>query len=271
MNWRFINTQFNDGAYNMAVDEAILHYVSLGESPPTLRFYGWNPPSMSLGYFQKLEKSIDILACKNMGIDIVRRLTGGRAVLHHEELTYSVILPENYPNMPSSITESYKILSQGLLKGFEELGVNAILSPETSLNPANFSSGACFDAPSSYELTVEGKKIVGSAQTRQKNTILQHGSILNKLQEDNLFDCLLFPSEKVKEKLKNTFVSKATSIEKIKGIPESWENLCTAFLKGFSNGLNISLSESVLSSNELNLANSLHEKYKSKDWTFKHT
>mgnify|MGYP002721619976 FL=1 len=180
--WNFINTGSHDPYYNMAMDEALLNFVSRGEIDPVIRFYTWDPATLSIGYFQRLTKEIDIEKVKEKGYGLVRRQTGGRGVLHDKELTYSVIVPESHPKMPSTITEAYRVISQGLLEGFKNLGFDTYFavprSKEEREKLKQPRSSVCFDAPSWYELVVEGRKIAGSAQTRQKGVILQHGSIL---------------------------------------------------------------------------------------------
>ncbi|MET1014483.1 MAG: lipoate--protein ligase family protein, partial [Paenisporosarcina sp.] len=180
--WYFINSGACTPSFNMALDEALLDWHSAGEIPPVVRFYEWNPATLSIGYFQNVEKEIDLeqVAAHNLGF--VRRPTGGRGVLHEHELTYSIIVSEEYPDMPVTVTEAYRVLSEGLLIGFQKLGLNAYFSvPDTEDKKnalKNPKSAVCFDAPSWYELVVEGKKVAGSAQTRQKGVILQHGAIL---------------------------------------------------------------------------------------------
>ncbi|MCL4441628.1 MAG: octanoyltransferase, partial [Firmicutes bacterium] len=137
----------------MAVDEAIMLAVAGGQVPPTIRFYRWSPPAISLGYFQSLEKEVDIVACEKAGVDVVRRLTGGRAVLHQDELTYSLVAPENNEKVAGSILESYLSISRGLVRGLNALGVEAELAE--GKKHAEFGSAACFDAPSWYEMAVE--------------------------------------------------------------------------------------------------------------------
>ena len=192
--WNFINTGSKNPYYNMAMDEALLNFVSRGEIDPVIRFYTWNPATLSIGYFQRLQKEIDIDKVKEKGYGLVRRQTGGRGVLHDKELTYSVIVPESHPNMPSTVTEAYKIISQGLLEGFKNLGFETYFAIPRSKEERDKlkqpRSSVCFDAPSWYELVVEGRKIAGSAQTRQKGVILQHGSILQDIDIDDLFDML---------------------------------------------------------------------------------
>lgn len=127
---------------------------------------------MSIGYFQKAEKEINLEAVKQYGLGFVRRPTGGRGVLHDKELTYSVIVSEEHPNMPKTVTEAYRVISEGILQGFRNLGLEAYFAiPRTEEEKAglkNPRSAVCFDAPSWYELVVEGRKVAGSAQTRQK-------------------------------------------------------------------------------------------------------
>lgn len=123
--WNFINTGSHDPYYNMAMDEALLNFVSRGEIDPVVRFYTWNPATLSVGYFQRLKKEIDIDKVNEKGFGLVRRQTGGRGVLHDKELTYSVIVSEEHPNMPSTVTEAYRVISEGLLEGFKLLGFEA--------------------------------------------------------------------------------------------------------------------------------------------------
>ena len=270
MKWRFINTGFDSPIMNMAIDEAIMTFHGKGLVQPTLRFYGWNPPAVTLGYFQKALREIDHEKCEELGIDVVRRLTGGRAVLHDEELTYSVIINESDTLMPKSITESYKVISKCLLRGLEHLDIEAQLSPVKNLKSKEFTSSACFDAPSTYELTVDGKKIVGSAQVRQMGVILQHGSILNDLNIDKLFKTIKIDNLKLKERIKSSFINKATSINHIKGSKASWEKLCEAFYLGFCEELGIDIEVGELTHEEFQLAKALAvSKYSNAEWTFR--
>src|SRR5690348_12155486 len=108
--WLFIDSGNCSPSFNMALDEALLEWNSQGNIPPVIRFYGWNPATLSIGYFQRMEKEINIEAVKEQGIGFVRRPTGGRAVLHEHELTYSVIVPESHKDMPKSVTEAYRVI-----------------------------------------------------------------------------------------------------------------------------------------------------------------
>ncbi|GAB2693440.1 biotin/lipoate A/B protein ligase family protein [Paenibacillus thermoaerophilus] len=275
--WRFIHTGNLSPAENMAIDEAILTAHSEGNVPPTVRFYGWNPPSLSVGYFQKASEEVDFEALDRLGIGYVRRATGGRAVLHDRELTYSLIVSEDYPGLPKSVTEAYRVLSVGLLYGFQNLGLDAemvtLASEEEKRKYASpeGSSSACFDSPSWYELVVEGRKIAGSAQTRARGVVLQHGSILLDLDADLLFDLLRFPSERIKTRMKESFLRKAVAINELleaKNLPAvDLPRVEAAFFEGLARGLEAELVPGELTPYERELADRLvREKYGNEEW-----
>lgn len=177
--WDLILDGELDGASNMAIDAELLQEVEAGSSPKTIvRFYQWRRPTISLGRNQKIEAAVDREYCEAHGIDIVHRPTGGRAVLHDDELTYAVI-SNDAAHFGDTIYGNYKRVSQALCDAFQRVGVPAVLAPDTRHAPAQ-SNGAdppCFLSASRYELTVQGRKIVGSAQRRLRRTFLQHGSM----------------------------------------------------------------------------------------------
>ncbi len=270
MTWRFINTGFASPAENMAVDEAIATAHSEGKVPPTLRFYRWDPPALSLGYFQKAKEEVDFEALERHKLGFVRRPTGGRAVLHDQELTYSMIVSEDYPGMPKSVVEAYRVLSQGLLYGFRRLELQAemvsLATEEEKAKYATIGSAACFDSPSWYELIVEGRKVAGSAQTRQKGVVLQHGSILIELNADQLFDVLRFPNERIRERMKKSFASKAVAINDLRRArgmnPVDLVEVEDAFYHGIQEGMSIQLQPGELTEEEKAYAKRLvEEKY----------
>jgi lipoyl(octanoyl) transferase len=272
--WRILDTGFSDPAVNMAIDEAILQTHSRGLVPPTVRFYGWNPATLSIGYFQRALKEVDFDSLKEQGLGFIRRATGGRAVLHDKELTYSVIVSEAHPMMPSSINESYRVLSMGLLEGFRELGFHAemvsLADEEEKAKYTSMGSAACFDSPSWYELVVEGRKVVGSAQVRQLHTILQHGSILLDLDVEQLFSVLSFPSDRVRDRFKRAFDDKAVSIKGFSGRDVTYEQAVQAFTVGFAKGLGVELVRGELTPEERELTEQLvREKYGTDSWNFK--
>ncbi|WP_373229775.1 biotin/lipoate A/B protein ligase family protein [Cohnella sp.] len=280
--WRFVHTGNRSPAENMAIDEAMLSAHQEGITPPTVRFYGWNPATLSIGYFQQADKEVDFAALRSRGIGFVRRATGGRAVLHDRELTYSIIVSESYPGIPASVTEAYRVLSIGLLEGFRRLGLDARMTgmdavmdeAEETAALSSTGSSACFDSPTRYELVVEGRKIAGSAQMRAKGVILQHGSILLDLDTNLLFDVLRFPDERAKIRMKRVFESKAVAVnacmrERNKPTVTMTE-LEAAFRAGFAEGLGADLVPGKLSDLEEERARLLAiEKYASDGWNLR--
>ncbi len=179
MQWDLIIDGAIDGITNMAIDAALLDEVEASIKPHTIvRFYGWSRPTVSLGRNQKIDKAVDAAYCSSHGIDIVHRPTGGRAVLHDDELTYAVI--SNDANaFGDTIYGNYKRVSEALRLGYNHLGIPAILAPETRKAGALRHGGdpPCFLSTSRYELMVDGRKIAGSAQRRVRGSFLQHGSM----------------------------------------------------------------------------------------------
>jgi lipoyl(octanoyl) transferase len=269
--WRFIQSGSCSPSYNMALDEMILNWQSEKKFPPTVRFYQWAVPTLTVGYFQQAKKEIDMDEVKKRGFGFVRRQTGGRGVLHDNELTYSVIVPEDHPDMPKTVTEAYRVISRGILEGFKELGLDAYFSiPDSEAEREalkNPRSAVCFDAPSWYEIVVEGRKIAGSAQTRQKGVILQHGSIPLTIDIDELYDLFIFSNEKVKERMKNMFKTKAVAMSELTDRTFTMEDLIHAFEIGFERGLNIELELYTLSDEEEQAVWKLaKEKYETDEW-----
>jgi len=272
--WYFINSGACSPTFNMALDEALLDWHSEGIIPPILRFYGWNPPTLSIGYFQNVEKEINMVEVKKHNLGFVRRPTGGRGVLHEHELTYSIIVSENYPNMPVTVTEAYRVLSEGLLIGFQNLGLDAYFSVPDTVEKKddlkNPKSAVCFDAPSWYELVVEGKKVAGSAQTRQKGVILQHGAILLDLDEDKLVSLFNYSTDAIKERVRRGLPSKAVAINRLRANAVTMEECVIAFKDGFIKGLDIDLQPYSLTVEQLEYVRALEAKrYANDEWTYR--
>jgi lipoate-protein ligase A len=177
--WRLIVDGDLRGGHNMARDMAILEAVADRESPPTLRLYGWAPPCLSLGRHQGIE-AVDLEFCRTHGIDVVRRPTGGRALLHHLELTYSVAAPLGVSQLPHGLQDSYRTICAALVRAMRSLGVDAELTGgEVNLQlPGPRSSVPCFETPAGGEIVVGGRKLIGSAMRAHTGTILQHGAIV---------------------------------------------------------------------------------------------
>jgi lipoate-protein ligase A len=177
--WQLIIDGAGDGASNMAIDSALLDEVERSAATRTIvRFYGWQTPTVSLGRNQDMGRAVDVDYCLANRIDIVHRPTGGRAVLHDDELTYAVISNDTN-SFGDTIYGNYKRVSEALCLGYNRLGVPAVLAPDTR-KPTPVTNGGdppCFMSPSRYELMAHGRKIVGSAQRRVRHSFLQHGSM----------------------------------------------------------------------------------------------
>jgi len=275
-NWRLIISPPASGAWNMAVDESILLGMESKPAIPTLRFYAWTPPCLSLGYAQPAT-DVDLDPLAATGWHLVRRPTGGRAILHTDELTYSVIAPEDEPRLSGGVLESYQRLSQALLAGLSYLGVRAESiptpnPPSGSLNGAHLASKnpVCFEAPSNYEITANGKKLIGSAQARKKQVVLQHGSIPLYGNLTRIVQVLHFDSESERLEAAHRLLQRATTIQEILSQPISWSQAATAFKEGFKTTLNLKFSEAELMPAELAQANRLlEEKYAADSWTYR--
>jgi lipoyl(octanoyl) transferase len=231
--WKYIDSGPNFAAYNMAVDEELLARAQAGESTPVLRLYSWDPPAVSLGRFQKLETAVDAGACKRLGFDIVRRITGGRAVFHFHELTYSIVAPLDNPMFPPTVLGTYKVIAAGLLAGLRNLNITAEMVSRSERHAAlvnnNSRDPSCFSSPSWYEIIVKGRKIVGSAQRRMTRAFLQHGSIL--VSYDPKLESLVIPGSGASACI--------TSIQGELGSPVSHEEVKQAFWQGFQSALGV--------------------------------
>ena len=234
--WRFLDSGPNAGADNMATDEKLLTQAAAGEAIPTFRFYTWDPPALSLGRFQKIETDVNKDTCRKLGIDIVRRVTGGRAVLHNHELTYSVVARTDDPLFPGNVLGTYKVIAAGLLAGLGNLGIHAEMVSRSGrhahLVKKNSKDPACFSSPSWYEILVNGKKIIGSAQRRIPGAFLQHGSIL--VAYDPVLEASVISGSGAGNAV--------TSIQEALGRAVPLEDVKQAFLKGFSTALGVIFS-----------------------------
>lgn len=248
--WDVIHSAHHNAATNMAIDETLLKWHSQEKIPPTIRFYGWKRPSLTVGLFQNVEKTINFAKINEHNCDFVRRLTGGSAVLHDNELTYSIIVNEKHPKIPSTVSEAYYVLSQGLLEGYRLLDIDADFAiPERDL--LRNRSAVCFERPAIYEMVAGGKKISGNAQIRKDGVLLQHGSIPMSMNVDMLFDLFKFPSERMRIRQCESFSNKATSINQLTGRIHTFDMLEKAFLQGFEKSLAISTSPTKLDKEQL--------------------
>jgi lipoate-protein ligase A len=263
--WRLIVDGEADGATNMAVDEAILSAVIEGASPPTLRFFAWSPPCLSLGRNQPLA-DVDRQACRAAGVDLVRRPTGGRAILHTDELTYSVALLQTDPRAAGDILTSYCCLSEGLLAGLRRLGLEAAQTAGNGKAPSD-PSAVCFEVPSSYEITVGARKLVGSAQWRMRGGLLQHGTLPLQGDIGRILAYLAF-SEAERQAQQRALHVRATTLENALARQVPFAEAAQAMADGFAQALNVTLVPGALTPHEHALAAELrHERYGSEAWS----
>ncbi len=272
--WRLLRSPFADGPLNMAIDEAILLAIADGNAPPTLRFFGWTPPCLSLGYAQPLA-DVDEARLRERGWDLVRRPTGGRAILHTDELTYSIIAPMDEPRVTGGVLESYRQLSAGLLRGLELLNLRVhsekkakeALSPTSHLQPPTSVLPVCFEVPSDYEITANGKKLLGSAQVRKRGVVLQHGTLPLTGDMARIAEALRFDSEDERERVKARVRERAVTVEGVSGRAVLWEEAASALARGFAEALNLSFDEQPLTEAEAAHAAQLRaEKYAAEEW-----
>jgi lipoate-protein ligase A len=236
---RTVETRFNSAALNMAIDEALIESVS---EMPILRIYGWRPAAVSIGYFQSMNEEVDVPKCREIGVDIVRRLTGGGAVLHEYELTYSFI-SRRYPQ---NIVESYKWICDAIVISINRLGFDA------SFVPLN-------------DIVIAGKKVSGNAQTRRKGVLLQHGTILLDVNVDKMFSILKVPSEKLRDKIIKDVKESVTSLA-----GTTYDDMATLLKASFAAKFEAKLIADTLSTEEIGHARWLAErKYSNNEWNLR--
>lgn len=265
--WRLIKHPAACGAWNMAVDEAILEAVYNDASQPTLRLYAWQPGCLSLGHAQPFSE-VNLPKLQENGWDIVRRPTGGRAILHIDELTYSVITPLSEPRVKGGVLESYLRLSKALLEALTLLGLNPQSKEDsTSLNTKH-PNPVCFEVPSNYEITVNDKKLIGSAQARRKEGLLQHGALPLYGDLTRILTALIFADEEAQSSAKKRLLAHATTVETELGRKITWTEASDAFQNAFEKILNLNFQVEELTKKEYNRAQELvKEKYANSSWT----
>lgn len=260
--WRFLNTGHLDGATNMAIDEAISRAVQAKLVPPTLRFFGWQPACLSLGQAQP-GADVDREACRAAGIDVVRRPTGGRAILHTDELTYSVIAPDTDPRVVGTIVESYRRLSEGLLNGLKLMGVPTQQAERPDGHDRE-AGPVCFEVPSNYEIVFDGKKLVGSAQMRKPGVVLQHGTLPLHGDIARISRCLVSKPDPDRVRQRATTVAAAI------GHVIDFDTAVRLMAQGMAATLNLDLQAGELMDQERRWAEELRrEKYASEAWTYR--
>jgi lipoate-protein ligase A len=266
--WRLITDPAFDGATNMAMDEALLQRVGSGHSPPVLRLFRWSPPCLSLGVGQPAADA-DLERLRVRGWGIVRRLTGGRAILHTDEITYSVTLPKTHPLVVGSIVESYRRLSTGLLRALEGIGMVAQADPQAP-EAKHLRGPVCFEVPSNYEIAVNGKKMLGSAQVRKFDGVLQHGSLPLMGDLGRICEGLIFPDEMSRRVARQRVLDRAITLAEALGKSPSWDEMAYAMIEAFAETFDVQFAPSTLTLDEHRLTDDLRQaRYANDEWTLR--
>lgn len=249
----------------MAVDEAVLASVGAGDAPPTLRLYGWEPACLSLGFSQSIHDA-DTVRLAARGWQVVRRPTGGKAILHADELTYSVALPPDHPLTALGIVESYREISAALMHALNLLGADPH-SERRAETDGKRPGAVCFEVPSHYEITVDGKKLVGSAQVRRKAGLLQHGTLPLTGDLSRICDALAYAEDSEREAARETVLSRALTLESALGRVVAWDEAAAAVRDGFAAVFGVELVPGTLTDGEWAEAESLADgKHRSPDY-----
>jgi lipoate-protein ligase A len=267
--WRLIVSSPHNGAWNMAVDEAILESVSTRSNQPTLRLYAWYPFCLSLGHAQSVQE-VDLPFINKAGWGLVRRPTGGRAILHADELTYSICAPLSDPHIQGGVIESYRNISACLLLALEKVGVIADSKPKDVEQKHLAKDPICFQYPSDYEITFGGKKLIGSAQARRAEGLLQHGSIPLFGDLTRIIAALNFDSDLQRTSASEKLKERAVTLEEAAGRRVSWHDLAQALVSAFEEKFQIRFKRADISDAEFHEAEIfMASKFANTDWTNK--
>ncbi len=263
--WRLISPEYNDPYTNMAIDEAILEGYLAGIVPPTFRIYGWKPAGISLGYFQKTDEVLNINNCQEQGIPFVRRLSGGEAIFHNKDVSYSIVCSTKDLFLPKLIKSSFKVLASFLINSYKTLGLKPCFFSEIKSKTLEEShSSFCFAMRRDFDITIDGKKIGGNAQKRRKDIIFQHGSIPLK-----------FDTKKIKllirENLKGV-EEKTIDLKNALGRKILFDEFASLLIDSFRKTFSVNLVNDKQTHFELKIAKILRkEKYANKEWNLAKT
>jgi len=249
--WRLIDMRIEDAPTQMAIDEAIAMARIKENTPNTIRLYRWKPSAVSIGYFQSIEKEVNLPACMEHGVDVIRRITGGGAVYHDYdgEITYSLVAPETDPRMPADILESYELICGAIANGLATLGV------EAEFKPVN-------------DIVAGGKKISGNAQTRRHGVVLQHGTVLVDTDIRRMFQVLRVSDVKISDKLIQAVEDRVTNLRRYLGRLVGFDEARAALVKGFEDTFEVALQPGELTEAETRLVKRLYDKYNSREWVY---
>jgi lipoate-protein ligase A len=263
--WRLLSFGKADAVENMAVDEAVFREAIRKRVPPTLRFYSWRTPTVSIGYFQEARREIDLEACRRLGIDFIRRPTGGKAVLHDREVTYAVIAGADHPLFPPDILRSFRVISGCIARGLRAIGIKAEMKAGGRAASDESLRTSCFSSPSRYELLVKGRKICGASQMRSHGVLLQHGALLMAFDPEKT--CAILLPHRDPERQAALLRDSVTAVEEQAGRPVDERQLCRVLREGFEQGLGIRFVEAPLTPDEETLKRELMaKKYSSENW-----
>ena len=262
MTWRLINTEQNNAAMNMAIDEAML-LTQNAKLQPTLRFYDWLQPAFSFGYFQRIAEEVDVAACDAHGVELVRRMTGGGTVIHGWDVTYTIIVPHGSGMIPKDISGAYCAISDCLINGLQRLGVDVAHQIEKPI--AANAPNICLTNPAQYDTLINGKKIAGVSQRRNQIGVMYQGYIALDLPAS---DVLALASRQ--DGFDKVAAGKSTAINQCRPAPILRKQLEDAVAAGFQEMLHAELVEVEPSPEEIEIAESLAQtKYGSAEWNFR--
>jgi len=252
--WRLITHAPAEGAWNMAVDEALLQRAEDGKTLPVLRFYSWEKPTLSIGKLQKIEGVFDTEYLARKEIPLVRRPTGGRALLHHHEVTYSITLPASSA-MYGSLDQVYSRITAALRQALGHMGARLDMAPQEG-EAGYAASQACFAGRTGHELSIGGRKVCAAAQRRLAHSVMQHGSILLKVDVETHLNCFLWNSQQERQKAAEAMAGLCDILKR----PISYQEVAESIIWSFKQTRGIKLQKSILNSAEMGVANGLMKK-----------
>ncbi len=269
--WRFLDTGKESAFFNMALDEAVIDAVQNKGSPPTFRLYEWSPSAITFGYNQNIAGSIDTGRCMADEVDITRRLTGGRAVFHTNEIAYSIIGFIDDPSFGGNLMDTYRSISKVLVEGFDLLGITAEMSRtglKKRIQDTNRHVLPCFLITSRFEITLDGKKLVGSAQRRFKDLFLQQGSIIMGPGHERIVDYM--EDNELASIYKKRLNDWSTDLESKRNGRFTIDNLKRSLVQAFNKTVGMRCECGNPTQEELKQTERLiKERYSSKGWIFK--
>jgi lipoate-protein ligase A len=231
--WRLIEDEALDGHLNMATDRAILTACGEGKAPPTLRLYGWAEPTLTVGYAQNRGRDVDLTRCRELGIPVVQRPTGGRALLHDKELTYSLAAPIPHPHFPANLRDSFCVVSKALLLSLNALGIHDAKLTQPEKVSSNGRSPSCFSTLNHHEITIENKKLIGSAQRRTSRSFLQQGSVWIDCDRELMNSLFQFDTLKAQENNLKILRHSTISLSQLRKRDVGFSEIAQAFKTGF--------------------------------------